>query len=58
MRKDLEALGKKGYEEGWLTNVFKIKNENTDKIQESPEKKEKEKEFQKALNEELKRKNV
>ncbi len=55
-KKDITALGKIGYPEGWLTKVFKIKNDNNNKIQESPEKKEKEKEFQKALNEELKKK--
>ena len=56
IKKDLAAVEKKGIEEGWLTNVFKIKNDNNNKILESGEKKEKEKEFQKALNEELKSK--
>ncbi len=53
-KKDLAAVEKIGVEEGWLTNVFKIKNDSNNKIQKSDEKKEKEKEFQKALNEELK----
>jgi hypothetical protein len=52
-KKDLSAVEKKVIEEGWLTNIFKRKNDDNDKT--PVDKKEKEKEFQKALDEELKK---
>jgi Helix-turn-helix domain len=51
-KKDLASLQKKGVEKGWLTNIFKINYEGNNKIQKADDKKEKEKEFQKALRKE------
>ncbi|MFZ0453919.1 MAG: hypothetical protein WCE54_03725 [Ignavibacteriaceae bacterium] len=54
IKKNLASAEKMGVEEGWLTNIFKIKNEDNNKIQKPDDKIEREKEFQNALNEELK----